>query len=311
MLVAARTWSIAAVATAAVGCAALAGVEDGELASSTGGGGGADASAGSGGSGNGGSSGAAGSGGGVAGADSGTGGTAASGGAPNDSGTGGAGPDPYFTAVMADSPIAYFRFAEPSGAVAKNEVTGSSLTATYPLTGAARGVPGIRSENAAIRFEDVKAMLPVLGGLDFPGDTAFSLEFWIQVDDLAASGRFFEQITANPGKTGTWLGLWKPSNQVRTETWASEKHIFYTLSATAPPKGQFIHIVFLHRVGEKDHLYVNGAEHEGFRLKPGDRLAVNKPFQFGDFIGVLDEFAVYDKDLSTTQIAKHLSAQAQ
>lgn len=212
---------------------------------------------------------------------------------------------------MADSPIAYFRLAETAGAVAKNEISGSPLTATYPLTGAQRGVAGIRPENAAIRFTDKKTQLPVLGGLDFPGDVAFTLEFWIWIDDVTQSGRIFDQMTSAP-KSGTWLGLWSTdNNRLRTETWVNGVHVFYTLTATPPPNGQFVHVVFMHRKGEKDFLYLNGAEAEGYRLAPGDRVALATPFQFFDFIGVLDEFAVYDKALTGAQVAAHLSAQAQ
>jgi len=214
--------------------------------------------------------------------------------------------------VLADAPIAYFRFAEATGAVAKNEVAGSSLTATYPVGGATRGVAGIRPENAAVRFDDVNTTLPVLGTLDFPGDVPFTLEFWIQVEDLTASGRFFEHMTSGGGKSGTWGGLWKAdNNRVRTETWANGTHLLYTLSPTAPPQGQFVHVVFMHRAGDRDYLYVNGAEGEGSRLAVGDRVSVASSFQFVGFVGVLDEFAVYDKALSSAQIASHLTAQSQ
>jgi hypothetical protein len=119
-------------------------------------------------------------------------------------------------------------------------------------------------------------------------------------------------MTVGAGKSGTWLGFWKTdANRVRSETWADGTHLFYTLSATAPPQDQFVHVVFLHRTGDRDYLYVNGAEGEGSRLAAGDRVSVASSFQFVGFLGVLDEFAVYDTALSSAQIASHLTAQAQ
>jgi len=311
----------------ALGCATLAGVEDGQLVetggtagTSSGGSGASGGSAGSGGTtttGGGGAAGSAGGASGSAGAPSGGGGTPSGGGGTTSGGggsggSGGSATDPYAAAVLADQPLAYFRFAETTGAVAKNEVSGSAFTATYPVSGATRGAAGIRAGNAAIHFDDVNATLPVLGAMDFPGDAPFTIEFWIQIDNLTTSGRFFEQMTTAGNKSGTWLGLWKSSaNEVRSETWSAGTHIFYTLSASAPPQSQFLHIVLLHRATEWDHLYVNGAEGTGMRLAAGDRVAVSNPFQFVGFVGTLDEFAVYDKALTTTQIASHLAAQAQ
>ena len=314
-------WTLAGLA-AAQGCALLAGVEDGELSSTTSGGAGAATpTGGSGGAAGAGAQGAAGTGG-VGGTTStgGTGGTGGSGAAAGGStggtggGTGSGTPtgtsptDPYYDAVMADGPIAYFRLAESGGTICQNEISGSSITATYPTSGATRAVTGIRPENSAIRFDANTAQLSVFGGLDFPGDVPFTVEAWIKIEDASSTGRFFDHCDSPP-LHGTWLGSY--NGKVRTETWLNGTHIFYTMSQADFPENTFLHIVFKHVAGDRDYLYVNGSEGEGSRLAAGDRAEVTAVFTWSGFVGVLDEFAVYDKALSTPRIAAHLVAQAQ
>jgi hypothetical protein len=86
--------------------------------------------------------------------------------------------DEYRAAVMADQPIAYFRFEEESGTTAKDE-TGAHLgTLVFSPT---LGAPGLFGPKGGIEFPiDSKAHLTVSGNdLRFAGVAPFTIEAWV------------------------------------------------------------------------------------------------------------------------------------
>lgn len=233
-------------------------------------------------------------------------GTSSTSGTPSGSST----TDPYYDAVMADGPIAYFRFADPTGPSCHNEIVESSISATYPTAGVTRAVSGIRPENAAVRFDDESAELLVFGGLDFPGDVPFTLEAWVRIDDLANTQSLYYHRNAGSPTHGTWLTKWD-GDLLRTEVWNDGTNLFYTLSYTPMLQDTWLHVVVRHVQGDRDYLYVNNAEGEGGQVVPGVRGVVEPNFRWAGFVGVLDEFAVYDAALSPSRIAAHFVARSQ
>jgi Concanavalin A-like lectin/glucanases superfamily len=217
----------------------------------------------------------------------------------------------YRDAVLADGPIAYFRFDEMSGTSAKNEIAGSLVTAVYPASGVTLGAEGINASSRSVRLDLASAPVNVFNATSFVGEQPFTIEAWFLVDAAATKVQLFTNMD-NEGdgstRTGQWM-LLSPSGVITTETWAAGAHIFFTKGPTQVPSGAWHHVVFLHSDAlQKDVLYVNGGDGSGGRLGAGARVAATSPLSFKGFTGRVDEVAIYAKVLPPDRIAAHYAA---
>src|ERR1041385_2175652 len=85
----------------------------------------------------------------------------------------------YRDAVMADSPIGYWRLGDVNG-IAKDEVGmhdgGYSGTCTHSRPGAIAG-----DSNTAAGFDGSSCEVAITTGFDFPGTTPYTVELWFSV----------------------------------------------------------------------------------------------------------------------------------
>jgi hypothetical protein len=297
----------AVVSLCIMGCAAIAGVEDGELAADAGAGGsggvGGSAVGGSSGSGGtapaGGASGAGASGAsGAAGAGGGSGGVAgAAGGGAGGSSSG----SKYADEVLADQPIAYLRLGESSGTVAV-DLTGNGhdgLLKGGVTLGAAGALVG--DTDTAMYF-DGTTYVDLGDELDMSGTSQFTLEAWIHPQ--AGNGGYLGKSMYDQGYKGYFVADNDSTIQFVREG-----------AAVTPPVIAFTQ--YTHVVGTYDGLnlilYLNGA-------KAGSDTATNvvtdhpNPFTigqvggWGDFVGFIDEVAIYDTALTEVRIKAHYDA---
>lgn len=265
------------------GCEVLVGIEDGELGDPFGAGG-ASATGGTGGSA--------------------TGGSGASGG--GDAGGGGAGGavSRYFAEVMADEPAGYFRLGEDVTPTAF-DASGNGHEGTYQAVtvgepGAIAGDP-----DTAAYFSGMNGSVVQFGDIfDFPGKTPFTAEVWIKPDIEQCS--VFGKVDWNEVDTrydGWFFNINDSSSGVRMG-----------LNFVAPiaPVGEWTYLAFAFD-GVTATLYHNGVEAES-RVPTGDTVDHDVGFTIGrienwaQFVGTIDEVAVYDKYLTADRIQAHYDA---
>jgi trimeric autotransporter adhesin len=221
--------------------------------------------------------------------------------------------DAYRDAVLADAPIAYFRFEDTSGAGARNEIAGSTVTCVLPAAGVTLGVEGISSSRKAVQTDAAGAQITVSGAMAFAGTQPFSVEMWVQVDAIAAQPLVLNMdgVNGTEVRTGTWL-LMESSGALRYETWANGTHVFWGQAPGPLVAKRWAHLVYGYSdaLGH-DVLYVDAAPAKGGRVDAtATRIAPSAPLSFGgaSFTGRIDEVAIYDKALSAGRIAAHFAA---
>jgi hypothetical protein len=239
-------------------------------------------------------------------------------GAPLDSGTD-AGQSRYAAAVLADSPLLYFRFGEAAGASsARDEVSGTSVP--YPPRGVAPGAAGALAgePNTAASF-DGSSGLTIPSSVAFPGKLPFSAEVWIA---RAAAGNrigFVIDREVWPGGRRGWL-LRASDGDFGFERWRTGDQGVIEANSTSidnravAASWNYVVATF---DGAVMRLYVDGvlgAEREATFDLTGDgaSFTVGKqncsPCDTASFVGALDELAIYPRALSPQTIAAHLAA---
>lgn len=296
-------------------CATLAGVEDGELATDAGldaGSGGSSAVGGTGAAGGVSAGGAAGSASGgsagtTAGGSSGGGSAGSStGGAAGSTSSGGAGGSgaagsKYAALVLADGPIAYWRLGETSGINAV-DLTGNGHDGLLK-NGVKLGEPGaLTGDSDAAMYFDGTTYVDIGDELDLAGSATFTIEAWVYPQ--AGKGGYFGKAMYDSGYKGYFFADNDSTLQfVRDGATVAVPVITFT--------------AYTHIVGTYDGLnlivYLNGS-------KAGAKVATNSvtdhpnPLMigavngWGDFVGWIDEVAIYDKALSESEIKAHYDA---
>jgi hypothetical protein len=303
-----RRIDLALFAAALHGCAALAGVEDGELAKDAGPGGvaGSAGSSGGGTAGAGASSGAsdggAGSPSGGAGGASGSGGASGVGGATGGaSGSGGAVGNGYAASVMADGPLAYWRLGEASGTSAIDE-TGNGHNGLLKGGVKLGELGALAGDGDTAAYFDGTSYVDIGDKLDFAGTASLTIEAWVYPQ--AGNGGYFGKGMYDQGYKGYFV-----ADNDSTIQWVREG------AGVSPPVISFTG--YSHIVGTYDGLnltlYINGS-------KAGSKVATNSitdhpnPFTIGQvadwgmFVGWIDEVAVYGKALDATRVKAHYDA---
>ena len=293
--------AIGSVCVLAVSCAQIAGVEDGELSTggtgaATGGGagiGGTDASV------TGGSAGA------VTGGSAGIGGGAGSDGSAgtNTGGAGGAAPS-YADVILADKPVAYWRLGESTTPTAF-DATGNGHDGIYKDV--IIGEPGAiaNDTDTAVRFKGVfDAGVEIGDKFDFVGHKPFSVELWVKPESPEASiiGKT-ERIDGGPH-----LGWFLYHETGRTTLRRGGLNI----EGPGLTQGQWTHVVAGHD-GATSFVYLDGVlgkQRADDKSLPDlmKGLRIGGIDQWQRFKGVLDEVAIYDKNLSPAQIKAHYQA---
>ena len=222
--------------------------------------------------------------------------------------------DSYSTAVLADHPIAYWRFDEPSGTTAHDEVGGHDGTYNGGCT---LGVPGaLTSPDAAVAFDGTTCYVDVGDQLSLGGDAAFTIELWANNALIDGSVRWLVSFDVGSGSnTGYDLPLQQPMT-VWFEEDNSGTSLVY-IAATAPALGQFHHLAVT-ATSTRQRIYIDGvlATERTFNATPPvtpGTLVFGHFARYLDagtnfFTGVMDDLAYYDAELTAGQLAAHVAA---
>jgi hypothetical protein len=206
----------------------------------------------------------------------------------------------YAATVLADKPVAYYRFEDPADANAAKDELGA-----HPATVTAQGVTfrssGVRGFGAVF---DGGTSLDVGDVFDFAGQVPFALEMWVHPTTATGGG----QLVKKRDESGTFAGyvLYLEKGIPHFEGWG------VSLSAwnEDPMPAGFTHLVLsVSYVAGKGNatLYINAqpAEHGGFDNDidlPDTAVHLHLG---GGFQGTLDEIAIYDKALPADRILAH------
>jgi hypothetical protein len=237
----------------------------------------------------------------------------------------------YSATILADNPVAYYRFEETSGTTnfdsttnhfdgLLNQVTNQSGIA-YPEL----AQPGISSNSILFRTSD--ALSGQQGNIDIPFNTTingstdgtngapFSAELWVQAITqpagfevpLDSSSPFTSGIYANsagwnfyqtPGTNTTWSYSLRPNPG-------------FVGNVTPVTLLQWTHLVLAYD-GTNAHFYVNGAQTDSrpvpqYLADNGADMLVGEGPNTGQtpFNGYVDEVAIYNYALSPSQVSTH------
>ncbi len=219
-------------------------------------------------------------------------------------------PTDYVSTVLASSPIAYWRFDEPSGGTGgiARDVSGHGNDAVY--SGCTMGAVGalLDDSNTAATFDG--AVSNVQGpSFPFAQRASFSIEVW-----ASTSGQIGNQhVASNETATGNRQGYAIFLNGVSTVGF--ERFVDNTLVIASGPmltNGRFAHLVGTYD-GAELVLYVDGAP-AAVAADARPAVGTTAAFTVGTvestkyFNGTIDELAIYDHVLSADSVAAHYRA---
>lgn len=216
----------------------------------------------------------------------------------------------YPDEVLADGPLAYWRFAETEGIVA------ADATSKHPGEyhgDPELGVPGLarQSEDTAVRFDGIDDAMVAPNALN-PTTSDFSLEAIIELAALPsqAENRRVLFCAEEFETSGFRFGV---DFQGHLVFWTLEsggmediQSIGAVVSVDAPT-----HVAVVVRAGATATLYLNGVE---VVEEPADVKPTVPPLDVGaahnslQFAGVIDEVAVYDHAVLAERLVAHARA---
>jgi hypothetical protein len=238
----------------------------------------------------------------------------------------------YALAVIEAGVYAYWRFEEPDGGVAHDQIHPDAHSGT--VTGSiAQGVTGVVGR--AVDFYGIQACITIDNGTDFqfPAPQSFSVELWLKPSSFTQYSFVVttEQAPGSSGRFGWTLGVpqWDaggpfPQFQGWNDgyIWGAYTSNNRTPEGVATDGGQLLQNAWTYIVGTFDttvspavsSIYVNGVWWSGGsatgELSAAGSLTVGC-FDVGGhsiaqaYAGTIDELAVYKRALTQTQILSH------
>jgi hypothetical protein len=215
----------------------------------------------------------------------------------------------YRAAILADKPLAYWRFGEASGATATDE-TGNGNAATIG-SGVAWGATGalLNEANTAVGLVGAQGLQIGNGGFNFPGTDAFSLEGWVTLSappDANSRHLYMKNDDKNPAGRQAYGMYLQAGDGLAFERYVNSG--LRRLEAPAPSVNTWTYFVATYN-GTGLALYVNAV----FVANISDtrsQLPIPNPEYLGcdsftnpSVEGALDEFAVYDYALTQNQVS--------
>jgi hypothetical protein len=220
----------------------------------------------------------------------------------------------YRATILADKPLAYWRFGEASGTTAKDE-TGNGNTASIGA-GVTWGAAGalLHDSDTAVHLAGEQCLEVANSQFDFMGTSPFSLEGWVNLS--AAPDNYYRHLFTKddetaPGGRNEYGVYLRGSTGLAFERFVdgASKNV----AAPAPPTAAWTYFVATYD-GLQITLYVNAAI-VGTDPDMRPQLPIANPeylgckdFAYSGVEGDLDEFAIYDFALTPMKITAHYQA---
>lgn len=225
----------------------------------------------------------------------------------------------YPTAVLADTPLAFYRMNEPSGNVltdsSGNVLHGTIPTnTTRPTLGVSGGLSGIPAETA-MSFDGANDVVQMPSGVSLSAGSPMTVEYLIYV------------ASADSGQTGSAFTIGNPSAVGdRCQAHSPYSGTFYfdypdfnsgrVSVSFAGFYDQWVHVALTSNGSNDRRIFFNGAQKAQTTASASSTTTLT-----GGFIGgwpgsslwekaLIGEFAVYTHVVSPTRIAAHQAARA-
>ena len=230
----------------------------------------------------------------------------------------------YSTTILGDNPVLYYRLDESSGTTANDSATSDgaqngTYTGAYSLnqTGA---MGGTDPSDTAVRFNpnptDLKGYVDSTFVLT--PTSAFTVEFWLKLPTLN-DGHTEEDVLSqrNGGGLGRSIVYWDDVNQRMTSNLGGSSATDFWASSSGVSAGDYFYVAFVYDGAGNVTWYKNGVANgtiSGVTPEAANGTVIIGDDKFLDgnpvsaLNGTLDEFAIYDTALSSTQIADHFEA---
>lgn len=232
--------------------------------------------------------------------------------------------DTYSTAVLSDSPLAYYALgnAPPTGSAFNSGTLGAALNGTH--TNVQNGAPGalVATTNTAAGYGGSgRTAIPYSSSLNPAASQSFTVEAWVKpsLDDLAPEGRVPLFNRHSTGNYQGW-GFFQRANE--SAGWNFQ---MFNQTGTTPAisitggmrtPGFWTHLVAVWNASTSTAtLYVDGSPVGSQTLVGGYVANSDAPFLVGaadadnpgstGYFGDIDEVAFYPAALTATQILEH------
>jgi len=224
----------------------------------------------------------------------------------------------YVNAVLADSPIAYWRLGETNGATA-HDGTANNYNGAYNHVDLGQPGYSITDPDACIGLSPSSGRACVevddYSPFFFAAYAPFSLEAWVNFASLTGVQRLFSTFSYTWPEFGYAFGI-DGANELMFST-STVQDAFQPLRRPLVV-GLWYHLVCVSD-GAAYHFYLNGqAVGTGVPIIGGGNSGVSVPLQLGcnpdpypvpeQLNGSLDEVAIYNYALDTNQVMKHYAA---
>lgn len=223
---------------------------------------------------------------------------------------------PYNTTVLADSPLAYWQLDETTGATQFADSTGNSHPAA--ITGTPTYSTSYKVEVGSVGFSGTQYG-SVASGAWFGSLSAYSVEGWFSTTTTGnRSIVSYDNSAVGPGAPSRVFQLYVSNGSVTFLPMASGSYVVVTSPLTTYADGIWHHVVATWD-GTTARLYIDGNQVASAALAGimptggGQPILIgtgynNAPGNMYQFVGSIDEVAVYGSALNSTQISTHYAA---
>ena len=232
-------------------------------------------------------------------------------------------PSAYAASVLADSPVAYWRFGETSGTTARNAApTGPAydLTLSAGFTANDLGKPGLIANEPGDKafFFTGGTFASVPFGASTPGlkaTKAFTVEAWVRLatgPDASADTIFG---TKDPNGTNGFLFFIQANGKFGLPCPTNGFYGGNTLTVPFDDQPHHVAVVW-DGAGSTATFYLDGTTEQTAGVadasitytSPNATVGAIPPGDASNFLGVLDEVAFYDKAVPVARLVAHRSA---
>jgi hypothetical protein len=220
----------------------------------------------------------------------------------------------YAQVVLADSPASYWRLGDLIAGSSAADAGSGAVIGTYSGQ-LSRGMPGaVQGDNdSCVAF--LNGYVDMGNHYAYTGTSAFSCEAWIQLQKLPPSG-FVACIAgyffASGGNQG-WRFSVGAAGNIYFERYLNSVADQVTTANNYMPLGQWTHVVATYD-GTNMKLYVNGsligttASSRSIAAGTGTSFQIAHDDPGDQFVGMIDEVAIYNAALTSTQVANHYNS---
>jgi hypothetical protein len=208
----------------------------------------------------------------------------------------------YSSEILADSPLAYYRLNEASGALMADS-SGNGRNGTYQV-GVGAGASLIDDADPSVTFSGGRGYVASASWMNTPNIT---VEAWINRTGSVPNAVGIVDRDANA--TRSWQFRVDTTQKLQLVLWTTTTAAFIVNSTTSITAGTTYHVAFTFD-GATAKLYVNGALDGsgtvGGTMKVAtDRLTIGDGDQNAAFTGRIDEVALYGTALTAARLLAH------